>query len=272
MRMRHNKKRNTAFIYETLTRALTKAIVNKNLRRKGKIVSILKEFFKPGEVLARELELYRTLTETINTQPKIAERLLQETKLAYAELNENTLFDAQSQLISAMNKTLGQEVWSTFIPNFKSLASVNAVFSSKTSVKKRVLFEQAIVDKMSCLNDTMTSGQLQTLDSITYNSFIKKFNSKYENLLQEQKDLLNRYITSFADDGFELRLYLNEELSRLKGLLSEVAVADIEPLISQKSHDVLAYLDEFRKREFGDKDLNKLLQTQELVKELRAND
>ena len=28
--MKHNKKRNTAFIYETLTRELTKAIVDKN--------------------------------------------------------------------------------------------------------------------------------------------------------------------------------------------------------------------------------------------------
>jgi hypothetical protein len=32
------------------------------------------------------------------------------------------------------------------------------------------------------------------------------------------------------------------------------------------------YLEEFRKREFTDTDLNKVLETQELVKELAAND
>ena len=43
--MKHNKKRNTAFIYETLSRELTKAIVDKKPERKKEIVSIIKEFF-----------------------------------------------------------------------------------------------------------------------------------------------------------------------------------------------------------------------------------
>jgi hypothetical protein len=270
--MKHNKKRNTAFIYETLTRAFTKAIVEKNLDRKNEIMPILKEFFTPGKLLAQELDLYRILLETTNTQPKIAERLLHETKVAYAQLDENALFDTQSKLISAMNKNLGQEIWSTFVPNFKSLASVNAIFTNKTSVKKRVLFEQAVVDRMSSINENALSERLEALDSITYNSFIQKFNNKYHSLLKEQKDLLNRYITSFADDGFELRLYLNEELSRLKGVIERTEDPDFEPLIVKKSQEVLAYLEEFRKRDFTEADLSKVLKTQELVKELRPND
>jgi hypothetical protein len=268
--MKHNKKRNTAFIYEALVLEFTKAIIDKNVERKNKIVSILKEFFTKNQTLARELELYGTLLDTQNIHMKVAERLLQETKEARSKLDENTIFNAQSRIIGAINKGLGAEVWSNFVPNFKSLASVSAIFSSKTAVKKKVLFEQAIIDRMSEKHTIVESGGMKSVDNLTYSSFIKKFNEKYGDLIQEQKDLLNRYITSFADDGFELRLYLNEELSRLKGLLSKAAKGDLEPLISQKVGDVMEYLEGFRKREFTEVDLNKVLKTQELVQELAA--
>jgi hypothetical protein len=264
--MKHNKKRNTAFIYETLTRELTRAVVNKDQATKQKIGSLLKEFFSKGRILAQELELYTALLETVNIHPKVAERLLHETKVAHRALDENSIFSAQSSIISAINKKISADVWGNFVPNFKSLASVNAIFNSKASVKKRVLFEQMIVDRMSQPISERVDHTLQPLDNLTYNSFINKFNDKYTNLLSEQKDLLNRYITSFADDGFELRLYLNEELRRLKSVLSTHDESSLPA--SSKITEVVDYLEGFRKRDFVDTDLNKVLQTQELVQEL----
>jgi hypothetical protein len=123
-----------------------------------------------------------------------------------------------------------------------------------------------IVDRMSTPTSTRTDDTLQPLDNLTYNSFISKFNDKYTNLLSEQKDLLNRYITSFADEGFELRLYLNEELRRLKSLLS--THESESQSVSTRITEVVDYLEGFRKRDFIDTDLNKVLQTQELVREL----
>ena len=135
-------------------------------------------------------------------------------------------------------------------------------------VKTKVLFEQQIIDKMTAGSTLDKNQNLKTIDNLTYHSFIKKFNSKYTDLLQEQKDLLNRYITSFADDGLELRVYLNEELSRLKTLVQEAKEVSEELMVAQKLEGVAEYLEEFRKREFTDHDLNKVLKTQELVKEL----
>jgi hypothetical protein len=125
---------------------------------------------------------------------------------------------------------------------------------------------------MSEQHDFRPSTSMASLDTLTYNSFIKKYNEKYGSLLQEQKELLNRFITSFADDGFELRLYLNEELSRLKGSLGEAIDTDLEPLISKKTSQVIDYLEEFRKRDFIEADLNKMLKTQQLARELRVHD
>ena len=269
--MKHNKKRNTAFIYEILSRELTRAILDKNVKNKNKIVSIIKEHFGKGSLLAEELILYRALLETINIQENIAERMLQETKFAYSKLDGKTIFDAQSQVIAAINKDLSQTVWGRFIPNFKSLASVSAIFNNKTSVKKKVLFEQALVNQMSARHPSKVKT-LQSVDNLTYNSFIKKFNDKYGDLLYEQKDLLNRYITSFADDGFELRVYLNEELYRLKGVIADTRPTITEPLILQKLVEIVEYLEGFKRREFVTQDLSKILKTQQLAQELVKND
>jgi len=269
--MKHNKKRNTAFIYETLSRELTKAIIEKDAQRNSKTVSIFKEFFTSGAILDEERRVYNVLLETKNVQKNIAERLLQESKTQHRTLNENSIFDAQSQLIAAINKGLGQDVWANFVPNFKVLASLDAIFNNKVSVKKRVLFEQAAVDRMSQKTFNTSQSDLRPVDALTYRTFIEKFNTKYETLLEEQKELLNNYIASFADDGFELRVYLNEELTRLKTVLG-TAATDEEGLLGEKAKGVAGYLEGFRRREFTDSDLIKILKTQELVQELLTND
>ena len=270
--MKHNKKRNTAFIYEILSRELTKAIVESDSDKKSMIVEIVREHFANDSKLIQELRLYKNLLETSNIQQHIAEKILQETKNVYSQLNEKEIFDAQSRLIAVINKNIGQEVWSNFVPNFKSLASINAIFNTKTAVKKRVLFEQATIQNMSRPQGTQQKNQLEALDSLTYRSFIQKYNNKYTDLLQEQKELLNRYITGFADNGFELKVYLNEELTRLKEAVENKKTNVSESLISQKLVEVGNYLEEFRKREFTDRDLNKILKTQQLVQELSSND
>lgn len=271
--MKHNKKRNTAFAYEVLIRGLTKAIVDQNALRKDKIIKILKEHFNSRTILGQELRLYQAILETKNIDLKIAERLLVATKTAHSRLNEKELFTAQSRLIAAMNKGVSKQVWGTFVPNFKSLASINSIFNPSTSVKKKVLFEQSLIDSMSSKRSSdKPSADLQPLDNLTYNSFIKKFNNKYNDLLAEQKEFLNHYITSFADDGFELRLYLNEELSRLIALLQRATESKRPEAILRKTEETVAYLEGFRKRDFTEGDLNKILLTQELTQELLSND
>ena len=132
--------------------------------------------------------------------------------------------------------------------------------------------EEATVHRMSERIKPEPQTKMEPLDSLTYKSFIGKFNNKYGDLLKEQQDLLNRYITSFADDGLEMRLYLNEELSRLKGALSAASSAETEAMISEKINGVIDYLESLRKRDFVDQDLQKILKAQELTEEISADD
>ena len=57
VRHKHNKKRNTAFLYEALIKELTESIVRKNEEKKKNIVTILKEHFRKGTLLRKELNL-----------------------------------------------------------------------------------------------------------------------------------------------------------------------------------------------------------------------
>jgi flagellin-specific chaperone FliS len=45
MRVRHNKKRNTAFLYESLITELTKAIVRGQEEKKQKVLETIKKYF-----------------------------------------------------------------------------------------------------------------------------------------------------------------------------------------------------------------------------------
>jgi len=45
MRKKHNKKRNTAFLFETLIRELTKSFISKDASKSAKIKTIFKESF-----------------------------------------------------------------------------------------------------------------------------------------------------------------------------------------------------------------------------------
>ena len=59
MRLKHNKKRNTAFVYEALVRELTQSVVKNNKNKQNKIVSIIKEHFGSKTVLKEELKTHK---------------------------------------------------------------------------------------------------------------------------------------------------------------------------------------------------------------------
>ena len=66
------------------------------------------------------------------------------------------------------------------------------------------------------------TNQIQPMDNIIYNTFVSKFNEEYSTTLNEnQRTLLNKYISSFSDNGLEFKFYLNEELGTLKEKLKD---------------------------------------------------
>ena len=108
-RQRHNKKRNSAFLYEIVIREMAKSIIENNLEKKQYIAHLVREHFNPNTELSKELELYKTLNETQNLSPYVAEKLIQETKNEYKKIDKKKLFIEQSKTISNINKILSKD-------------------------------------------------------------------------------------------------------------------------------------------------------------------
>ena len=267
---RHNKKRNTAFLYETLVIELTKSIVKNDQKRKKRISEILKTHFDEGTVLRKELELFRALLETDGLDEKTSERLLAEAKRQYASLNKNGIFKEQSELIKKINTTLSKGVFSNFMPNYKDLATIGQIFNDSTPIKSRVLLENKLVEKLSS-EEPATKREMQPVDNIVYKTFVNKFNEHSGKLTEHQQKLLSYYISSFADNGLQLKTFLNEELARLKKTLtaslklSEVAN---DNNMTDNTNKVIAKLEEYKNTPIDKTMIEGVLKTQQLVREI----
>ena len=122
--MKHNKKRNTAFLYESLVKEMTKAVLRADIEAREAVSSILKEHFHNNSILHRELSLYKTLCEVRSVERGTAEKILTEVKRVYHSLGEQEIFDEQSQVIKKINTNLSKNVYNNFISNYKTLASI----------------------------------------------------------------------------------------------------------------------------------------------------
>jgi len=85
--MKHNKKRNTAFLYEILLREGTKASLEKNFERLNQIKEILLEYFNPESALGYELTLYKALINDLNE--KNNQKVLFEVKTRHSLISRN---------------------------------------------------------------------------------------------------------------------------------------------------------------------------------------
>ena len=99
MKMKHNKKRNTAFLYESLIKELTKSIIRKDSKTKSQVIEIIKKYFNVNSELKKDLNCYVTLLETTTDNHEYAARLMFEVKRDYNKLNRKEIFNLQTKVI-----------------------------------------------------------------------------------------------------------------------------------------------------------------------------
>jgi hypothetical protein len=271
IKFKHNKKRNTAFLFESLVKELTKAVVGGDKPRQKVISDVIKEHFRKGSILEKELTLYKQLYETKNFPKDIAEKLLNRVKQERDSLNEVDIFTEQSKLIAKINKIIGLETYNNFVPNYKTLATVSQIFNKEIQQKQKILLEQELVQFISEPNQEKKMI-LETVDSIALKRFIERFNEAYATkLLNEQKELLSRFI-NYTEDDVDLKLYLNEELGRLKNelksLLENSLVQETESL-KTNIELTLKTLKETKISEINEELIKKVMILQEFVHEAK---
>jgi hypothetical protein len=265
--MKHNKKRNTAFLYECLVKELTKAIVRNEKQKKQEIISVLKEHFSAGSILKKELDVYKSLLEgTGQTEYSHSLRVIYEIKKDYENLDRKKVFNIQTKLIKQINEAFQSSFFSNFVPNYKNIATAGIFFNqSSLPAKKRLLIEQRVINfQLEKLNEST----MKHIDNLTYKTFVNTFNETYkESLRPEQRELLTNFIISFSDNGLGLKSFINEEIGRLRNHLTILN----EGQHSKNATKVVDKLNSFAKRQIDEQMVKDLFYIQDLVNEVAKN-
>jgi hypothetical protein len=268
MKVKHNKKRNTAFLYEALVREFTRSVVDKDSARSRKVKKILKEHFRSGMVLFSELGCFNALSEKDKFDRYTAEKMIFRAKKEYENLDQQDIFKEQTAVIKKINTDLGKDVFNTFVPDYKSYATLAQIFGNKLPVKSRVIMEQKIIDTLT--TDVEENEQMRPVDSLVVKSFTERFNETYSELLPEQKELLNKFIVSFNESEADFKLYAGSELKRIqekvRGSLELTEVKEDSQMMDS-THKVLEQLSGFNISRLTEQEVLKILKLQKLARE-----
>tara|TARA_R110001606_G_scaffold99028_1_gene218705 strand:- start:1260 stop:2075 length:816 start_codon:yes stop_codon:yes gene_type:complete len=269
--MKHNKKRNTAFLYECLIRELTKAIVQENKSKQTKVKGLLCEFYTKGKPLSKELDLYKSLLESKTLKEDFSKRLMVETKKDFDGLDRKAVFNEQTSLINKINKALGNKSFSNFVPNYKDIATIGLYFqNSSLGAKKRIMLEDKVVNYLTRLDESQT--EMKAVDQLEFKMFVKRFNETYEHsLLREQKELLSNFIVSFSDNGLGLKSYLNDEIGRLKEAVAIEIVEGDSSSLNENFKKVKEKLDSYARIPLGPQIVEEIFYIQDLLVEVKRN-
>ena len=270
MKINHNKKRNTLFLYEALVREYTKAKLDNDPRKLQEISNLFVEYFSDGKVLKEELKIYKAVLETKNVDKELAERILAEAKRMYAGLGMDKVFQQQSSLIAKVNRKLTPKFFANYVPNYKDIATLQQIFGDKTSIPARMLMERQTIERMTVEEQTLDQIN-EKIDKYVVHSYLNAFNKKYSDLLENQKSLLKKYMTATEDDNTDFVVFLNEELQNISSRLNvahNVAEIKEDKEILKKLVEVKKRFNALKDEDIDEKYLQKILKFQKLVNEL----
>jgi len=271
MKFKHNKKRNTALLFEYLVKEITKTVINEDKATKQKLVEIMKKFFSKGTVLSKELKIYKSIYETENLQESVAEKILKESQTQFSKLDKKKIFKAQTDLIKEINKNISKGVYSNFVPSYKDLATIYQVFNLDLSPKQKVLLEEKVVVLMTQPRSEREK-QEPAHGKLVYSKFVESFNQTYGgSLLEEQKDLLHKYIGSIGESMLEFKIHLNEEIDRIKNVLNDFRLTEkcsTQPALKNKLDRVFEIIEGFKTKEIDQALVERVLKLQSVASEI----
>jgi len=282
MNIKHSKYKNTGILFELLVRQVTADTLNGG---QSPALNIIKKFFVKSE-LGKELKLYETLTKSKKINESRSNLLIQTLLESANKLNRKTLKREKYNLINEITKHYNlDEFFKTKLPNYKTQAAFYTLIEAQSS-SDLINPEQIVSNKYTIL-EHLTLGpvnqekvkdeviqEFQTYDKdvrmLTYKILLEKFNGKYSDLHESQKEVLKEFITS-VDSTPKLRTFYNNRIQMLKEELEALNKNITDKAVQIKLHEVLPLIVEIEKNQsIKNENIVDLLQYCELVEELKA--
>ena len=224
-KIKHSKIKNTAILFELLTRQITVDVLND---KEGEAVSMLKKYFSPKSQLGKEYELYKILnTEKYSSDSK-ANHLIEAVVKAYKGINKKQLKNEKYNLVKEIKNSYDvNDFFNARIPNYKVYASIYKLFESvytqdpKEETESRFTIIENITKKSTSTKKKDKKvlenykKQEKDLRLLTYTVLVEKFNKKYKKLTESQRDLLRKYIYNISNTN-SLKEFIEKESIQIK--------------------------------------------------------
>ncbi len=282
MKIKHSKFKNPGILFELLVRQITADTLKGS---DSPAIDIIKKYFVKTE-LGREYKLYETILKSKVLTEGRANVFISTALDNSKKFNKRVLRKEKYQLINEIRNNYNiEEFFGAKIKNYKELASLYTLIEG--SRIDNYSNTQQIIDNKITLLEFLTKQEVNktqvekdiiqefsTFDKdtriLTYKVLLEKFNDKYKDLSNEQKQVLKEFINS-VDSTPSLRNFYNEKINILKEQLSVISNNIKDKATKIKVNEVSKYLVELSKTDKVDNDnLVDLLQYFELVKEIKV--
>ena len=281
-KIKHSKFRNSGILFELLVRQVASDTVS---GKDSASVNLIKKYFSKTE-LNKEYKLYQTLVNSTTLTESKAESLINATLELSSRLNRSSLRKEKYNLIKEIRETYDiDEFFKSKINNYSQYAAAYNLIEAKNTIdfvdpkyvveNKVTLLEhisRKSVNKDEVADRVMT--EYNEMDKgtriLVYKIMLEKFNEKYSDLSEDQKNILKEYINNISNTT-KLRDFVNESNLKLSEKLTKLIPTISDKTIQIKLTEVITFLKPLdKKQNVKDDHIMSLLQYHQLVNEIKS--
>jgi hypothetical protein len=276
--IKHNKYRNTGILFELLVRKITADTMS---NQDSKAVTLIKKYFVNTE-LAKENKIYQMVSKSHNLSSVKAETTLSTILEINKSLDQTKLSKEKYNLIKEIKSVFDiEDFFKAKISNYKLLSSTYTLLEANASPLKN--FETIINSKLNIiehislqdltLNETPQSDEYTQMDkgtrALVYKIMLEKFNTKFDNLSHDQKEVLKEYINNISNTT-RLKTFIDSKFTILKESLVKSLLKIEDATTKIKVKEVINLINPIlESKTLKDDNIVALLQYQELHSELK---
>ncbi len=280
-KMKHSKYKNTGMLFELLTRQVTADVLN-NVDN-SPALKIIKENFKKGSALKRELVLYNTLLKEKYKKEDRAQYLVDVVLGERKKINNTTLRKQKYNLIKEIKTSYNLEnFFRTKINNYTPLAAIYKLFEhdikqsnpSEVVRNKFTIVEHIVGNNIKPNKSPNIISEYSTQDKdlrlLSYKILVDKFNEKYDGTLsRSQKALLKEYVNN-GNNPKNMKIYVDGKLPKIKSAL-EIGRKRIDDDVTKiKINEVINQIDKISSsKTVKDNHVLSLMRVYSLIKEVK---
>lgn len=281
-KLKNSKYKNTGILFELLVRQIASDILS---NKEPHAATLVKKYFSNTEI-AKEHKLYQTLINVQSLAESKADSLVETILKLSEKLNKTALRKEKYNLIKDIKENYNlEDFFKAKIQNYKINAAIFNLMEAHTSTEftdPKIVIDNRVtllefltkksIDKSSVKDQVLEeySKQDKSTRMMIYKMVVENFNSKYTDLLPEQKTLLSEFIKNISNT-VSLKEYVNNQIQNVKLELEVLTSKITDKKIQIKLSEVNNILNMIPKSEnVSDDDVLNLMNYYELLHELRT--